>query len=237
MTKVTGRRAFTVGGVLRRTFPIWFRNIIPFTILSAVVYSPLLLYHALAGEKQGLGQRALVSIASNAFPLILTGAIVYGVFEQVRGQQAGFFKCLRVGLTRLIPVLGVAIVVAVLVGIGTLLFFIPGIILQLMFWVAVPVAVVERLGVGASMKRSMQLTAGERGTIFVINLVLGVLFIVVTLLVAMALASGDARAGILILLATVPFGALTSVANAVGYHDLRVAKEGVGIEDLVAVFA
>jgi hypothetical protein len=32
-------------------------------------------------------------------------------------------------------------------------------------------------------------------------------------------------------------GALNATVAAVGYHDLRVAKEGVGVEDLVKVFA
>jgi hypothetical protein len=39
------------------------------------------------------------------------------------------------------------------------------------------------------------------------------------------------------LLVTVVLGSILAIANAVGYHDLRVAKEGVGIEELVSVFA
>ena len=43
--------------------------------------------------------------------LVATGAITYGVFQQLRGQRASLRDCLRVGLARLFPVLGVALLV------------------------------------------------------------------------------------------------------------------------------
>jgi hypothetical protein len=37
--------------------------------------------------------------------------------------------------------------------------------------------------------------------------------------------------------AAVALGALRAVTTAVGYHDLRVSEEGIGIEGMVKVFA
>lgn len=238
--------AFGVGTVLSRSFPIWIRNLVPFTILSLVVYSPLIIYAFVTfagGEvtKEAESRYDLVStLAGRVLDLIVTGAVVYGVFQQVRGQPAGLGDCLRVGFSRLLPVLGIGIIVAVLVTLGLLALVIPGILLQLMWWVAVPVAVVERLGVVGSMQRSAKLTSGEKGTIFLILLVLGLIqFAVIfgiAFVAAMVLPEAGAAQALVTLLIAIPFGALTAVANAVGYHDLRVAKEGVGIDDLIKVF-
>jgi len=272
-----GRRAFTIGSVLSRSFGIWGRNIIPFTLLAVIVYSPLLVYTYVTFRERPLPESTVaayptesdpdgyledypdeprfltrgptraelqrynmvVRFGSRLFDLILAGAVVFGVFQQVRGKPASLAENVRVGVVRLLPVLGVAVVVSVLVGLGTLALIIPGIILNLMFWVAVPVAVVEKKGVIESIKRSMYLTTGEKGTIFILLLVLGLIQIAAGIVVGvfMASASRTGLATALIPLAfVIPLGALSAVANAVGYHDLRVSKEGVGIEDLVSVF-
>lgn len=238
------RRSFGVGNVLSRAFPIWARNFIPFTILSTLVYSPLLLYAlvALNGGNEARRWYPWVSAGlGHLLAIIVTGVLVYGVFQQVRGQPAGLVDCVRVGLKRLLPVVGVGIVVGILWAFGTLLLIVPGIIVQCMYWLAVPVAVVEGSGVVASMKRSARLTSGEKGTIFAILLLLGIFQIAVATVLRIALGVGFGPEMTPIqtwatLVLAIPFGALTAVANAVAYHDLRVAKEGVGIEDLVRVF-
>lgn len=238
--------AFGVGTVLSRSFPIWIRNLVPFTVLSLVVYSPLIIYSFLTflggevSEDAESRYNIISTLAGRVLDLIVTGAVVYGVFQQVRGQPAGLGDCIRVGFSRLLPILGIGIVVGILVTLGLLAFVIPGIILQLMWWVAVPVAVVERLGVVGSMQRSAKLTSGEKGTIFLVLLVLGLIQFAaifgIAFVLGMTMPDAGAAQAVITLLVAIPFGALTAVANAVGYHDLRVAKEGVGIDDLVKVF-
>ena len=59
-------------------------------------------------------------------------------------------------------VVDVAFVTGVMVGIGFVLLVVPGLILACMFFVAVPVAVVERPGVFEALARSGRLTRGHR---------------------------------------------------------------------------
>jgi hypothetical protein len=61
--------------------------------------------------------------------------------------------------------LGLAATVGVLVSIGLAVFLVPGVIAFLVLALAAPVAVMERSGVQASMRRSAQLTHGHRGRI------------------------------------------------------------------------
>jgi hypothetical protein len=230
--------AFRVGKILSRSFPIWLRNFVPFTILALVIESPYIAFlFWKAGDPERSEKYALAELLiSLVFPLIVTGALMYGVFQQLRGQPAGIGSSLAVGLRRLLPVLGTALIVAILVALGFVLLVVPGIILACMYWVAVPAAVIEGTGPLRSLKRSSALTKGHAGTIFVLMLVLSGISYAVGF--GLGLTLGDspqvvewASAGV-----AIPLGTLSSVANAVGYHDLRLAKEGVGIEDLVRVF-
>jgi hypothetical protein len=264
-----GTEAFRVGSVLGRTFAIWARNIVPFAILTLIIYSPLVVYAVAAvpdpdryytsttgsneedleysEEELGLRTRefgkavleysVVLLCGGYILGLIAAGAFVYGVFEQLRGHPAGLGACLRVGLSRLLPV----VVVGILAGIATLLGFvllvIPGIVIMCMYWLAVPVAVVERRGLG-SLGRSAQLTDGNKGAIFGILLVLVVTERVADFAIEKALGPDPGTAGVFLpLIVTLAFGSLKAVASGVAYHDLRVAKEGVATEDLVRVFA
>ena len=240
--RVRGRRAFSVGSVLARTFPIWARNIIPFSILSVIVYVPLGIFLFAAAPSDGDTDSILAYVGAYVLLLlvlqqVVAGALIYGVFQQLRGERAGFADCLRVGFARLLPVVAVGVLAALLALLGLFLLIIPGIILACMYWVAVPVAVVEKPGVIASLKRSAQLTSGEKGSVFVILFLLNVIQQVASKIVDAVTGQSEGFAAIATsLVLTIAFGMLSAVASAVGYHDLRVSKEGVGIEDLVKVF-
>jgi uncharacterized membrane protein len=124
----------------------------------------------------------------------------------------------------------------------TILAFVLGIatmaILYTMWFVAVAACVVERRGPFAAMGRSKQLTKGYRWRIF--GLILLVFFVSIVVSVLIELVLRPAAGTILTFLVTVAWtaiwGAYYAVSAAVSYHDLRVAKEGVDIEQIVAVF-
>jgi hypothetical protein len=120
------------------------------------------------------------------------------------------------------------------------------VVVSTMWFVSVPACVVETKGVFASFVRSARLTKGHRWKSFGLMLLLVLLSIAVSLPVGMALdvvstlALGDVMGGVLSsifnLAWNVAWAAYYAVVAAVTYHDLRVAKEGVGIEDVASVF-
>ena len=159
------------------------------------------------------------------------------MFQDLRGKPASIGDCMSVGFGRMFPVLGVALLAGLAVLGGTLLLVVPGLIIACMLYVAVPVAVVEKPGVTASLSRSAALTKGARWSIFAIVLVIGVLNNVISRILGGAIEATDAVAVILIsVVIALVFNLWGSVAQAVAYYDLRKAKEGVDIEDLVKVF-
>ena len=116
-------------------------------------------------------------------------------------------------------------------------YFVPGLILFCMFYVAVPVCVVERPGVFASLSRSAFLTKGYRWKVFGTLIVIMIASIAVQYVARLILGS----AGLYVLLfgaqvLNTVVGAFGSVLNGVIYYQLRVAKEGVDIETIARVF-
>jgi hypothetical protein len=107
-----------------------------------------------------------------------------------------------------------------------------------MLWVVIPAAVVERPGVFPSLSRSAALTKGHRWQVFGILLLIGVVYIVASFIVPRIFAAigGPVLAQLAQWIVTAAYTAFSAVVTAVGYCTLRLAKEGVGIEEIAKVF-
>jgi len=233
---------FRVGRVLSRTFSVLSRNLLPFCVVTAIAYLPSLAILAEQGQRMQPG-RAFLLIGLGAVLGIVLNAlseaiVLFGAFEDMRGRTVNLAASARVGLSRLLPVLGVALRVGLFTGIAAVLLLIPAFIVLTMLFVAMPACIVEQLGPMDSLRRSRELTKGHRWAIF------GLWF-----LVAIVVAIGSKLAGLVgsliggvgvSLLFSLIWGALAGAFNAimvvVAYHDLRVAKEGVDTDKIASVF-
>lgn len=86
-------------------------------------------------------------------------------------------------------VLGVALVVGVLCSMGLLLLVVPGVLAYLILVLAAPAAVMERSGLGESLRRSVQLTRGHRGRILGVAVLAGLIAVVAGTVVTTVLSS------------------------------------------------
>lgn len=250
MTDRTSGRGFSIGAVLSRGFSIYFSNVMTFLPLSLIAYIPIWVAIAIMGDTAAAGPEAfsggfgIMLLAGLVAGYWLQAALVYGTIATMRGNAPGMGETFTRSLAALGGVLVLGIVMTVIIGLGTLLFIVPGIILSVMFFVAIPAAVVERGGVGASLTRSRELTAGHRWQLFALVLILGVLMVVVGMVVAIALATGGmqgaaegAAVGIWIQqFLNMVVGGIWATIIAVAYHDLRIAKEGGDTEQIARSF-
>jgi len=193
----------------------------------------------------------LISMAGNT---VLQGAVIYGAVTDLMGRRASFAECLATGLRFLLPLVGIAIVAAAGEFVGYILLIVPGVILALAWCVAAPAAVVERKGVFDALSRSLDLTRNHRFAIFGLAIALLVLEWALSLVAAAALGVGGGasalmgvqpsgtlrglflvRAGVSLVEQTL-IACLTSAGVASIYFELRQAKEGLGVNELAAVF-
>jgi len=244
-------REFSIGNVLSLAFSVFFKNFLPFTAIGYVVQLPLTVW-ALAQPNESppdalsgsyWASFAVVWVGALILYMIMTAAVVYGVFQQLHGVPVRIADCARIALRRFGAVLLVSIVTGLIIAVAALFCLVPGFFAACTFFVVVPAAVVERLGVSESVDRSRALTTGRRWEIFGIVLVIGAIVGVLNLvggglnLLLTPLLRSQVAATLLVSVLTTAGQTLNAVVAGVCYYLLRVDKEGFEIKDLAEVFA
>jgi len=187
------------------------------------------------------------SVIGMVIAAIVQGALTRAVVSANKGRRASFGECVAAGMRVILPLIGLSILFAIGVGIGFILLIVPGIILLLMWAVAVPALVIERPGVFGAFGRSSELTKGARWKIFGLLLVLIVIYWLLSVVVGLVglgmYSPSTATAGLSvanligsILVGTV-FNVIWGTIQPSLYLELREWKEGGSIENLEDVFA
>jgi len=221
----------------------------------AEVEGPVAIEAAAVPDESALASVGVLMLVGVAAGLVLgmvqLAALAHGTFGHLRGERVSLGSMIATGLRRGLPAVLVGLVVWLAVTAGTLLLIVPGVFLGCALAVAIPVAVVERGGVGKALSRSFALTRGYRwrvlgGFLALVGLVWMIAFavqvvagIAVGLASAFLEATGPTAAGATLLVAqagNLLVSPILGVGVAVAYHDLRVAKEGLDTSQIAAVF-
>jgi fumarate reductase subunit D len=242
-TAPTGRE-FRIGPIFTRSWSIYAANFLMFTLVAVVAGLP----NQLGGDFEssaGVAQSIIAFIISVILYFVGQAVILYAAFQAMRGRDVIIGDAIGRAFSRFLSLLGISILVGLGVAIGFMLLIVPGIILALRWAVAVPACVVENKGPLESMRRSAELTKGHRWKVFGIWVLIAIVAIIILIIVGVfaglgaVVAQGLGRvliAGVISLILTAIVTAYSYVLNAMIYHDLRVAKEGVDTEQIAAVF-
>ena len=179
-----------IGGILSEATDTWKKAFATIWVIALILFIPvgILSYFSDRGWLIGLIY-FIASIVANLYIQGVLARIVQDVREdgKVDWSVGELLKSIN---PKLLPLLGLSIVVGILVFIGLLIFIIPGIILALIWFVAVPVMIIENKGVFDSMSRSGELTKSNRwrllGLMLVVYIGIFVVFFLAALLAAAA---------------------------------------------------
>jgi hypothetical protein len=188
-----------------------------------------------------------------AYPVAI-GAISYGTFRYLAGTTIRIGESLKVAwralpqmlgvvLVMVLIYLGLGLVVALLTGalaaagaiVGGIVALVAIVALNIRWWPAFAVVVVERPGVVAGLARSAVLTADRRGSIFGVAIVIFLISLGVNLVTAV-LGLIPIIGLVINFSASLLLSIFMIIAPAVGYYLLRIEKEGIGIDEIVKVF-
>jgi hypothetical protein len=110
------------------------------------------------------------------FYLVSRSAVTEIAILRSVGKPVNYGAAIGNGLKNAIPLLVVEILVGLLVGLGFILLFVPGIIWSLCVCVALPAYVGEtKLGIFGAIGKSFQLTRNHRWSLFLLFIVMGVI--------------------------------------------------------------
>jgi hypothetical protein len=191
-----------------------------------------------------IGASLITSMISLIVATLVQAALTRATVTAAEGRRATFGESLAAALPVIFPLIGLSILFAIGIGIGFVLLFVPGIILMLMWAVAVPALVVERHGVFAAFGRSAELTKGARWRVLGLFLVLVVIYWLLSLVVGIfglgmySPATGLTLGSILgtVIVQTI-VNALWGTIQPSLYVELRQWKEGDSVQNLAEVFA
>jgi hypothetical protein len=233
-------RIFRIGHVLGRAFESLIANFVFFFSITLVVALPNLLELRPEVAETTLFQQGgyvIVFLLGLVLNTIGQAVILFGAFQRLRGQPLQVGDAVQKVLARFLPLLGLAILYSLGVGFGLALLAVPGLILIVMWIVVVPACVVEGLGPIESMRRSARLTEGHRWTIFGMMAVFFIAIAIVSGLISVLLMpAGNTVKVFGDTIWTAAWNAYWDCVVIMTYHDLRVAKEGIDIEQIASVF-
>jgi len=139
---------FRLADVFSKSIAIYSRRFVPFIILTVIASIPNYVAIFAIGIPDGrLDPAASFSTARVALGLLdfatkslVSGAVIYGVVQELRGRAFSVGDSIQIALRRLLPMLGVAICTAIAIGVGMVLLIVPGLILACMYFVSMPVS-------------------------------------------------------------------------------------------------
>jgi hypothetical protein len=235
---------FRIGHVMSQAWSLLTRNFLKFFLVTAVAALPQAAtstigdpIQVLALQLMGVKMQGFGALLGFVLTTLSEAAVLYGAFQNMRGEPVNLGQSMRVGLRRFFPVVGVAISMTIIGVLGLVVFVVPGLMFFTLSFVVIPACVVEGRGVFASIGRSSDLTRGYRWKIFALMLFwYGSDAIVEGLIEPLTSITGPIAAFVAYLTWNGIWAAFYAIFAVVTYHDLRVAKEGVDTAQIAAVF-
>ncbi|MBC7287712.1 MAG: glycerophosphoryl diester phosphodiesterase membrane domain-containing protein [Armatimonadetes bacterium] len=257
-------RPLTVAEIVDAAFRLYRRHFGRFVAIAAVVYVPVGFVEAavaaallasagrLATSGQELPANFIAGVGVPAVAIAVVAGIGYllayaAMAVAVSREYLGHEISVAAAYSQVWPAVGALVgawlLVTILVGMGFILCVIPGIYLAIALIFAVPVVVLEGLGAGAAIGRSMELVRGYWFHVFVTMLLLGLIVGIiqvgilwpVTFLITATLGTAfpvaaNALTQLISALASMVLFPLTMAGLVIIYYDLRVRKEGFDLQ-------
>lgn len=240
---------FSISNVFSNTFGVISRNPALFLGLSLIIVGVPQLLIGLLVTPGATDPAALLANPAAIFTsiigyivflflsIVLQASLIVASANDLAGKPVNFGECVSRAVSRLFPLIGLGIVVAIGVAIGFLFLVIPGVILYLMWMIAVPVLMVESLGVFESLSRSSALTKGSR--LKLLGLI--VVFFIFSMIIGIPIGLLSLISPSLTIVSSALLSAVSAAVGAAGiaavYIELRVSKEGTSSDQLASVFA
>lgn len=162
---------FQIGRVFGRMFGVLGPNIVTLVALIALAAVPERAMYHLATDSKLMEQLSRLTLAVSG--LLLQLAVMRLSFDSFAGNRTSLGASLGQAFRSFFPVLAISILAALPMMLALLLAIVPGVMLSLTWFAAIPVRIAEGAGILACFKRSAELTRGHRWKILAVFLLLG----------------------------------------------------------------
>jgi hypothetical protein len=242
-------REHSFGETIGKGFNLYFNNFIQIFIISLLCQMPLFLFMNYSGIFNpeeisftfSTARYLTVYFTNIITKLILSAWITYFVSQRFLEDSSIDSNPRSGGLALLlIKSIALSVVVGFITILGCVALVIPGIIIAIGFSIAINVLAVEGTSIWQSMKRSWNLTRGDRGHIFgllfVAGIIVGIFVFAFELLIQFVIMDIQWK-GYLNTMLSALTEPIHSCITVVIYFNMRIKKEGFNIEHLTKQFS
>ncbi|MCK7612319.1 hypothetical protein [Roseibium sediminicola] len=243
-----------IGVLIGESFSILFRNFLPVVLISFVptligllVSGSLVGFEAVIGFEDTVatdaappGMQLLTSLVDTVVYSVTTAFLVQLAYDAKLKRPMRFGRYIGPALRAIVPIMILSFAVGLMVGIAAIALIIPGLWVYAVFSVMEPAVVIEGVGFGG-LGRSAELTREYRwpilGALIPIFVYMALIFAVAFFLVSLIGLSNGLALPVLLFAAISAIGSsLVSIFISLLYARLREIKEGVGVDQIAAVF-
>lgn len=240
-------RPLSIGEILDGAFAIYRLKFTTFFTAVLVLYVPALICAVLAsalGEQGGGAPFYLGFVILQGLATLPAGiASVWIASETVLGRSVDVGDAAKKALLKFFPVLLVSMLVGILVGLGTCLLIVPGILIWIMLFAFLPILVIEDRW--DFFGRSQHLARGAWLKIFVVTIIYTIIAAMPAVILQVggvfwAQAAQQSQQDALVImpiwitvggvLVSALTGPYSSAALTLLYYDQRVRKDGLDVE-------
>lgn len=227
-TSVEGKREIDIGRILSETFRTYGENLVPLLGSAAAIFLIAGAIRGLLFENGGILLGFLAALVLVAAQMLYAGFVVKLV-EDVRDGRRDFSvgELISAGAAKILPLAVLAIIVGVLVTIGFVFLFLPGLFLLTIWFVSAPAVVIEDEAPLGAMGRSWNLVKGNGFEVFGV-IVVTVLIVIGIWLVGAILGAilGTAGSVIISTLLSIVLAPVWALIVAVVFFDLGGGSVG-----------
>lgn len=231
--------------IVDAAFQLYRRHALVYIMVTALFYAPwlvltLIFFRSLstpgAAANFGFGRLALFWFGSLiTFTLMSSVLTKLGADAYMNGEPGRIEDAIKAVLPRVPALILSAIGKYLLITLGFMLVIVPGVIFFLMYVATTAVIVLEGKGVTEAFGRSAQLTRHQKGHVFGTYLLLGAIYmllsvgiLMLTPFVAFSIVISQVMWTVFVILIYPIFG----ISEMLIYYDLRVRNEGYDVEML-----
>lgn len=243
----------SVADILETAFDLYRRHWVTLVKLVALLIIPLTLIQYLLGDlladqvtvdasgrptiDEGLasgfiGGTLLLTFATAFIGLLLTGAIAWAVATILIGREPDMADSYRNGYRRIWSILLVSILSALAIGVGFILFVIPGLFVLTRLSAAIPAVVIEQRKGTDALGRSWNLVKGYGWPVFGALIVSWLIAGIVNGIFASIGGDNWIVGGIFASIGSIITMPFTALVVGLIYFDLRVRKENLDVATL-----
>ncbi|MEM3700561.1 MAG: hypothetical protein QXL57_06825 [Candidatus Bathyarchaeia archaeon] len=228
-------------------FGIFFIPYLIFSIISALLDLPILTYTEeitkidFTGPPETVLPRFLnmfltlmalaflIAIISWLIGNVVSGVLIKSASDIIEKGKASLSDSFNFAVSKLPSLLVASLIVGILTILGMLLFIIPGIIIYIMFYLVIPVIIVEQKGAFESLSRSRELVSNRWLKTFALALILGLITGALAFVANLILAPLGIYGTLACIIVSSVIAPIIPIASAFYYYSMRAREESLKV--------